>query len=124
MTQEEFDKGVDAVRQVYSETRVLRTTGTGRPLRVAPVQIPRQFWGGGITRLLIIFDLATHSSTRPRGLMGDEWRLPAGGAPHNASAAYEFGEAWQAFSWKFPWPPALDVLQTVEAYLGRFDAHQ
>ena len=50
--------------------------------------------------------------------MGDEWHIAGGGVPHNASAVFEFGEAWQAFSWNFGWPPALDVVATVEAYLG------
>jgi len=50
--------------------------------------------------------------------------VPGGAAPFNASPVYEFGEAWQAFSWSFPWPPALGILETVEAYLGRFRDHR
>jgi hypothetical protein len=124
MTDEEFARGVAAVRAVYGDTRVLSTTDGIRPLRVAPIPIPKEFWGGGITRLLVVFDLGTHESTRPRGLMGDEWRIAGGGVPHNANAVYEFGEAWQTFSWNFGWSPVLGVLQTVEAYLGRFRDHQ
>jgi len=124
MTDEEFAKGIAAVRAIYGDTRVLPTTDGIRPLRVAPIQIPKEFWGGGVTRLLVVFDLAAHDSTRPRGLMGDEWRIAGGGVPHNASPVYEFGEAWQAFSWNFEWPPVLGVLPTVEAYLGRFHDHQ
>ena len=78
----------------------------------------------GTTRLLVVFDLANHESTRPRGLLGPECKVPGGAAPFNASSVYEFGEAWQAFSWSFPWPPALGVLETVEAYLGRFRDHR
>jgi hypothetical protein len=124
VNEEQYDKGVAAVQAIYGETRVLPAQGSIRPLRVAPVPIPTDFWGGGNTRLLVVFDLANHDGTRPRGLMGDEWHLVGGGVPHNASPVYEFGEAWQAFSWTFPWPPALDVLPTVEAYLGRFNAYQ
>ncbi len=124
MTEEEFNTGVAAVQAIYSDTRVLPTTDSTRPLRVAPIAIPKEFWGGGITRLLVVFDLANHDSARPRGLMGDEWRLSGGGVPHNASPVYEFGEAWQAYSWNFAWPPVFDVLPTVEAYLGRFNDHQ
>lgn len=124
MTQEEFEKGVAVLIEAYPETRLLATDGPARPLRVAPVPIPGEFWGGGTTRLLVVFDLATHEAARPRGLLGDEWRLPGGGCPMNATAAYEFGEAWQNFSWTFPWPPALGVVQTVEAFLGRFHEHR
>jgi len=124
MTEDEFERGLAAVIEIYPETRVLPGAGTQRPLRVGPVAIPTEFWGGGVTRLLVVFDLATHEAARPRGLLGDEWKLPNGrGAPQNASPVYEFGEAWQQYSWSFPWPPALGVVQTVEAYLGRFDAH-
>jgi hypothetical protein len=124
MNEEEFDEGVAAVRAIYGDTCVLPAANSTRPLRVAPIPMPKEFWGGGVTRLLVVFDLANHDSARPRGLMGDEWRIASGGVPHNASAVYEFGEAWQAFSWNFAWPPVLGVLQTVEAYLGRFHDHQ
>jgi hypothetical protein len=30
------------------------------------------FWGGGTTRLLVVFDLANHDGARPRGLLGPE----------------------------------------------------
>jgi hypothetical protein len=120
MTPSDFDRGVEAVRRAYRDTRVLPAGGSTRPLRVAPVYIPTAYWGGGSTRLLVVFDLATHDSNRPRGLLGPEWKLPTGAAPMNAQPVYEFGEAWQAFSWSFPWPPALGVVETVEAYLGRF----
>lgn len=123
MTEEDFQAGLAAVAHQYPQTRLLPAPATQRPVRVAPVPIPMEFWEGGITRLLVIFDLATHETDRPRGLLGDEWHLPTGGAPQNATATYELGEAWQNFSWAFAWPPALGVLQTVEAYLGRFDAH-
>lgn len=123
MTEDEFQKGLAAVLSVYPETRVLPAPGSQRPLRVAPIAIPTEFWGGGITRLLVVFDLATHEAARPPGMLGDEWTLPGGGQPHNAPASYTFGEAWRQFSWSFPWPPALSVLQTVEAYLGRFSAN-
>lgn len=124
MTEEEFQSGIVAVLSQYPESRVLQASATQRPLRVAPVPIPSEFWGGGTTRVLVIFDLATHDTTRPRGLIGDEWHLPDGrGAPQNATPTYEYGEAWQNFSWAFLWPPALGVLQTVEAYVGRFDVH-
>jgi hypothetical protein len=121
MTEEEFAEGVAGVIEVYPDSRILAPAGTQRPLRVAPVPIPREFWGGGTTRLLVVFDLANHSTLRPRGLLGDEWRLPRGGPAYNASPVFEFGEPWQAFSWNFAWPPVLGVLETVEAYLGRFD---
>lgn len=124
MTEEEFDAGVDAVKAIYSGSRVLASDGATRPLRIAPIPIPDVFWCGGTTRLLVVFNLDTHDSDRPRGLLGDEWRLPGGNAPHNADVVFEFGEAWQAYSWSFPWPPALGVMQTVEAYLGRFDDHR
>ncbi len=124
MTEEEFEAGVAAVQREYAETRVLSREGTTRPLRVAPIPIPTDFWGGGTTRLLVVFDLATHESQRPPGFLGDEWKLPGGGAPVNAQPSYQFGEAWQTYSWTFRWPPALSVLQTVEAYLGRFDDHR
>ena len=124
MTEEEFQRGVGTVAAVYPQTRVLPGADTLRPLRVAPVSIPSEFWGGGTTRLLVVFDLATHTAARPRGLLGEEWKLPNGGAPYNASLVYEFGEAWQQYSWSFLWPPSLGVVQTVEAYLGRFDDHR
>jgi hypothetical protein len=121
MTEDEFTDGVALVRSVYPDTRILETVGTIHPLRVAPVLIPTPFWGGGITRLLVLFDLPNHETTRPPGFLGDEWKLPNGNAPHNASPIYQHGEAWQGYSWSFVWPPCLGVLQTVEAYLGRFD---
>lgn len=121
MTEDEFQQGVAAVLEFYPETRILAPQGSLRPLRVAPVPIPRDFWGGGATRLLVVFDLATHDGTRPRGLLGEEWRLPGGGAPFNANPVFEFGETWQAYSYEFAWPPPLTVPQTVETYLGRFD---
>ncbi|HUY10596.1 MAG TPA: hypothetical protein VNF75_04805 [Candidatus Dormibacteraeota bacterium] len=121
MTPEEFTLGLEVVMRDYPETRVLPGRDGERPLRVAPVPIPVSHWGGGVTRLLVVFNLATHDSVRPRGLLGPEWKLPGGTAPMNASPVYEFGEAWQAFSWVFPWPPALGVLETAEAYLGRFN---
>jgi hypothetical protein len=121
MNEVEFAEGVAAVADIYPETRVLTASRTERPLRVAPIPIPVGFWGGGVTRLLVVFDLATHVTARPRGLLGDEWKLPNGEAPFNASAVYEFGEAWQAYSWNFDWSRPLGVLETVEAYLGRFD---
>jgi hypothetical protein len=124
MTEQELTAGVAAAVEVYPQTRLLPPSGTLRPMRVAPVPIPRQFWGGGSTRALIVFDLVTHAAVRPRGLLGPEWHLPAGGAPHNASAVFEFGEAWQAFSWNFAWPPALGVVETIEAYLGRLSEHR
>lgn len=124
MTEEELTAGVAAAARVYPQTRLLPPSGTLRPLRVAPISIPAEFWGGGETRALIVFDLAVHPSTRPRGLLGPEWRLPGGGAPFHASPVFEHGEAWQAFSWTFRWPPALDVVATIEAYLGRFSDHR
>lgn len=124
MTEDEFIEGVAAAIEVYPETRLLAPTGTTRPLRVAPVAIPADFWTVGVTRLLVVFDLANHDATRPRGLLGPEWTLPGGAAPYNASPVFEFGEAWQGFSWQFPWPPALGVVDTIEAYLGRFSDHR
>lgn len=124
MTEDEFNEGVVAVKAVYPETRVLEVSGTVRPLRVGPIPIPTPFWGGGVTRLLVLFDLSNHDGARPAGFLGDEWKLPSGGAPYNANPIYQHGEAWQGYSWTFPWPPALSVLQTVEAYLGRFDDHR
>jgi hypothetical protein len=124
MTEEEFAAGAAAAARVYPQARLLPSSGTLRPLRVAPVPIPREFWGGGETRALIIFDLASHASARPRGLLGPEWRLPNGGAPYNASSVFEYGETWQAYSWAFRWPPPLDVIATIEAYLGRFSDHR
>jgi hypothetical protein len=124
MNEAEFLQGVAAVREVYPQARLLPPQGSLQPLRVAPVPIPAQFWGGGTTRLLVVFDLASHQNARPRGLLGPEWKLPGGGAPHNASTVFEFGEAWQGYSWTFPWPPPLGVLATVEAYLGRFCDHR
>ena len=124
MTAEDFERGLEAVLHLYPEARVLPADGTVRPLRIAPVPIPTSFWGGGSTRLIVVFDLATHETARPRGLLGPEWKLPGGTAPFNANAVYEFGEAWQAFSWTFGWPPALGVLETAEAYLGRFRDHR
>jgi hypothetical protein len=121
MTEDDFNEEVARVRSVYPETRVLEATGSLRPLRIAPVQIPALFWGGGTTRLLVLFDLSSHEATRPPGFLGDEWKLPGGGAPFNASPTYQHGEAWQGYSWTFPWPPCLGVFETVEAYLGRFD---
>jgi hypothetical protein len=121
MTAEEFERGLATVVGVYPAARVLPEEGTVRPLRIDSVSIPLPFWGGGTTRLLVVFDLAMHEAARPRGLLGPEWKLPGGGIPQNASAVYEFGEAWQAFSWSFIWPPALSMLETVEAYLGRFN---
>lgn len=120
MTPDDFDLGLAGVQGIYKDARVIPGAGAVRPLRVAPVPIPTAFWGGGTTRLLVVFDLATHETSRPRGLLGPEWKLPGGGAPQNANPVYEFGEAWQAFSWSFPWPPALSLLATLEAYLGRF----
>ena len=119
MNETEFQQGVAAARDVYPETRLLPFQGSGRPVRVAPVPIPAKFWGGGTTRLIVVFDLANHDNAKPRGLLGPEWKLPGGGAPHNASPVFEFGEAWQGFSWNFPWPPALGVVETIEAYVGR-----
>ena len=124
MTEEEFAAGAAAAGRVYPQVRLLPSSGTLRPLRVAPVPIPREFWGGGETRALIVFDLASHASARPRGLLGPEWRLPNGGVPYNASSVFEYGETWQAYSWAFRWPPALDVIATIEAYLGRFSDHR
>lgn len=123
MTEDEFQRGLAAVKEIYPETRILPGTGTQRLLRIAPVPIPSEFWGGGTTRLLVAFDLATHEAAKPPGFLGDEWKLPDGRDPHNAPVQYNYGEAWRQPSWSFPWPPALGVLQTVEAYLGRFDAH-
>lgn len=124
MNEIEFEQGVAAVRALYPATAVVAASGSQRPLRVAPVLIPEVFWGGGTTRLLVVFDLATHESARPPGYLGEEWKLPGGGAPHNAQPAFVFGEAWQTYSWNFPWPPALSVFQVVQAYLGRFDDHR
>lgn len=124
MTEEEFDAGVEVVKRSYPDTRVVASAGTMRAMRVSPVPIPEAFWCGGTTRLLVVFDLATHATARPRGLLGPEWRLPGGAPPFNASPVYECGESWQAFSWNFPWPPALSVLETAEAYLGRFNDHR
>jgi hypothetical protein len=124
MTEEELTAGMAAAAKVYPQTRLLPSSGTLRPLRVAPIPIPAEFWGGGETRALIVFDLANHASARPRGLLGPEWRLPGGGAPFHASPVFEYGEAWQAFSWAFRWPPTLDVVATIEAYLGRFNDHR
>jgi hypothetical protein len=120
MNEAELQQGVAAAADVYRETRLLPPNGSMRPLRVAPIPIPATFWGGGTTRLLVAFDLTNHESAKPRGLLGPEWELPGGGAPYNASPVFEFGEAWQAFSWNFAWPPALGVVDTIEAYLGRF----
>ena len=117
-------EGVACAIEVYPETRLLPFSGAVRPLRVAPVPIPKEFWCGGITRLLVVFDLANHSATKPRGLLGPEWKLPGNAAPYNASNVFEYGEAWQGFSWNFPWPPALGVVDTIEAYLGRFNDHR
>jgi len=124
MNEAEFQQGVAAVRDVYPQTRLLPPQGAAQPLRVAPMPIPARFWGGGTTRLLVVFDLASHHGVKPRGLLGPEWTLPGGGAPFNASPVFEFGEAWQGFSWNFPWPPALGVVETIEAYLGRFSDHR
>jgi hypothetical protein len=121
MTEEEFAIGVASATEVYPSTRLLPPNGNLRPLRVAPIPIPVDFWGGGSTRLLIVFNLTTHAAEKPRGLLGPEWKLPGGrGAPHNASPVFEFGEQWQGYSWNFPWPPALGVVDTIETYLGRF----
>lgn len=124
MTNNDYDRGVETVWRIYPDSRALPADRTLRPLRVAPVLIPKAYWGGGLTRLLIVFDLATHDSARPRGLLGPEWKLPSGAAPMNANPVYEFGEPWQAFSWNFPWRPGFGVLETVEAYLGRFHDHR
>lgn len=124
MTDDDFDRGLEMVVRRYPEARVTAGEGTVRPLRIAPISIPVDYWGGGTTRLLVVFDLATHETARPRGLLGTEWKLPGGGIPQSANAVYEFGEAWQAFSWSFVWPPALSMLETVEAYLGRFNDHR
>jgi hypothetical protein len=124
MNETEFAGGVAAALEVYPQTRLLPPQGSLRPLRVAPVPIPAAFWGGGATRLLVVFDLASHDNARPRGLLGPEWKLPGGGAPYNASTVFEFGEAWQGFSWNFAWSPALGVVETIEAYLGRFSDHR
>lgn len=121
MTEDEFNEGAAAVKAVYPETRVLSVSGTVRPLRVGPIPIPVPFWVGGVTRLLVLFDLSNHGQVRPAGFLGDEWKLPGGGAPYHANPIYQHGEAWQGYSWTFPWPPVLGVLQTVEAYLGRLD---
>jgi hypothetical protein len=121
MTLEELHAGVAALRSAYPDTRILAASDGVHPIRVAPVPMPHAFWGGRLTRLLVVFDLRSHASTRPRGLLGPEWVLPSGGSPYNASPVFEFGESWQAFSWNFSWPPAFGVVQTVEAYLGRFD---
>lgn len=124
MTEEEFAIGVASATEVYPGTRLLPPNGSQRPLRVEPIPIPTRYWGGGVTRLLIVFDLTNHVSMKPRGLLGPEWKLPGGGAPHNASTVFEFGEQWQGFSWNFPWPPALGVVDTIETYLGRFGDHR
>jgi hypothetical protein len=124
MTEQEFEEGVAAVRALYPATAVIAGTGSQRPLRVAPVPIPEPFWGGGTTRLLVVFDLATYEATKPPGFLGEEWKLPGGGAPHNAQPVFTFGEAWQTFSWNFAWPAPLGVFQVVQAYLGRFDDHR
>jgi hypothetical protein len=124
MTGVDLEIGILAATEVYPETKVLAATGSVYPLRVGPIPIPVEFWGGGNTTLLVVFDLANHESVRPRGLLGPEWRLPNGGAPFNASTVFEFGETWQAYSWNFPWPPALGVVETIEAYLGRFNDHR
>ncbi len=121
MTADDFERGLAAVVRLYPEAHLLPMEGTVRPLRIVPVQIPALYWGGGTTRLLVVFDLATHETVRPRGLLGPEWKLPGGGIPYNANVVYEFGEPWQAFSWSFAWPPPLSMLETVEAYLGRFN---
>jgi hypothetical protein len=63
MNEVDFQRGVAAVRDVYPQTRLLPPQGTARPLRVAPVPIPAQFWDGGTTRLLVVFDLANHHTT-------------------------------------------------------------
>jgi hypothetical protein len=120
----EFQQGVAVARDAYPETRLLIPNGSMRPLRVAPVPIPVEFWGGGATRLLILFDLTNYGATKPRGFLGPEWKLRGGGVPFNANPVFEFGEAWQGFSWNFPWPPALGVVGTIEAYLGRLNDHR
>lgn len=121
MTEEEFIQGLETILKVYPESRLLESSGSLRPLRIAPVPIPPAFWGGGHTRLLVQFDLEQHEMVRPPGFLGDEWKLPNGGAPYNANPTYLHGETWQGYSWNFPWPPALSPFETVEAYLGRFD---
>ena len=70
MNETEFAQGVAAAQEVYPQARLLPPQGTIRPLRVAPVPIPAVFWGGGATRLLVVFDLATHNGARPRCLLG------------------------------------------------------
>jgi hypothetical protein len=124
MTEQEFEDGIAAVREVYPETTLIPGSASERPLRVAPVPIPSGFWAGGNTRLLVVFNLATLEAARPLGYLGPEWTLPGGTAPMNAQPAFVFGEAWQTFSWNFEWSAGLGVLQVVEAYLGRFDDHR
>ncbi len=124
MNEADLKEGIIAATEVYPETRLLATTGALYPLRVGPVPIPVEFWGGGTTSLLVVFDLANHVTAKPRGLLGPEWHLPGGGAPYNANPVFEFGESWQAYSSEFPWPPALGVVETIEAYLGRFNDHR
>ena len=124
MTEADLKQGIAAATEVYPDTKLLVATGTLRPLRVGPIPIPAEFWGGGNTSLLVVFDLANHESVRPRGLLGPEWQLPNSGAPFNASTVFEYGETWQAFSWNFPWPPVLGIVETIEAYLGRFIDHR
>jgi hypothetical protein len=120
MTEGDLTEGIAAAIEIYGQTRLLPPNGTIFPVRVAPVPVPVDFWGGGDTRLLVVFNLANHETERPRGLLGPEWKLPTGAAPFNANPVFESGEAWQGFSWNFPWPPALGVVETIEAYLGRF----
>ena len=72
MTADDLALGVAAVQRIYKDARTVPAAGTVRPLRVAPVPIPTAFWGGGITRLLVVFDLANHETTRPRGLCSSD----------------------------------------------------
>lgn len=120
MTEQEFEQGIAAVKEVYPGTTLLPGTASERPLRVAPITIPATFWGGGSTRLLVVFNLAMLETARPAGYLGPEWKLPSGAPAMNAQPAFVYGEAWQTFSWNFEWSPRLGVLQVVEAYLGRF----
>jgi hypothetical protein len=121
---EEFQNEIDTLKRIYSATTVLPAPSMVYPVRVAEIPMPDAFWGGGQTRLLVVFDLNSHNTDRPRGLLGPEWKLPGGGVPLNASVVFEFGESWQAFSWNFPWTRPFGVFETVEAYLGRFNDHR
>ena len=124
MNETEFARGVAAALEVYPQARLLppraacgrcgwrRCRSRPRSGAAAP---PACWW------------CSTWPATTAPGRGGCSARSgssPAMGRPYNASAVFEFGEAWQGFSWNFAWPPALGVVETIEAYLGRFSDHR